>query len=101
MPIFVEMSSNFQSTILLTNDGLVYQINHKHPNGSKMPPASQLKAYRMRQLNHITKIAVGNGHALALKCKKRLPFEEWSSQMVFEWIKTVNFAQCANVVRFG
>lgn len=30
MPKFVDIISNFQSTVLLTDDGFVYQINHKH-----------------------------------------------------------------------
>jgi hypothetical protein len=52
-------------------------------------------------LTSINKLATGPNHVLALKQVVRPAFEEWTSQMVYEWIEQTKLDFVKNVIKYG
>ena len=94
-------SGNFQ-TLLLTNTGCVYKIDHPVPKEGFLTNEIEtpLKLVQIKRLQDIVKISANCNHFLALERKDVAPLKEWGSEKVYQWVTAIGMGECANIIRY-
>ena len=99
---FTDMKSGNFQTLLLTNTGCVYKIDHPVPKEGFLTNEIEtpLKLVQIKRLQDIVKISANCNHFLALERKDMAPLREWGSEKVYQWVTAIGMGECANIIRY-
>jgi alpha-tubulin suppressor-like RCC1 family protein len=100
--IFTDIKSGNFQTLILTDTGSVFKIDHPVPKEGFNTNIldTPLKAVQIKRLQDIVYISANCNHFLALERKDIQPLKLWGSEKVSQWVTTIGLGDCSNVIRY-
>lgn len=99
-PTFIDLRSTNTQAILLTADRQLFSFDLAASQKLLTDDAKPRLTF-LKKFSNIEKIAAGPGYFLVLKKVIRPAFEQWTPEMVYEWIAQTPLDFVKNVIKYS